>query len=81
MPTGGGSCYDAPGYGREPRGHSLVGVNLENPVPATGLDSGVTARPFPIPGPCDDTFGESERNVAGAIMAAVEHDDDFVRKG
>src|SRR5215469_2861359 len=81
IPTGGGGCYDSPGFSRELWRDSLIGVDLKNPVPATGLDPGVTARPFPLPGPRDDTFGETECDLAGAVMATVEHDNDFVRKG
>ena len=48
--------------------------------PRQASDTGVAPRPFPLPGAFDEPIGEAPRDLARAVAAAVEHDDDLVGK-
>src|SRR5216683_3119722 len=69
---------DPPDFGRQLLRHPLVGIDFEDPVTAAGVDPGMSACPFPLPGAFDDQLGEPARDLAGSISAAVEYDDDLV---
>src|SRR5207253_3019981 len=60
--------------------HSLVSVDLDDPVAAAGVDPGVPARPFPLPRALNEPIGRAPRDLTGSVAAAVEHNDDFVGK-
>src|SRR6266481_6797284 len=80
VPCGSRGCDDVPDFGRQLRCYPFVGIDLEDPFAAAGVDPGVAARPFPLPGALDETLGKAQRDLARAIAAAVEHDDDLVGK-
>ena len=78
MPAGGRGLGHSPDFGSELRGHPFIRIYLEDPIAPASVDPGVAAWPFPLPGSLDDVSGEAERDVARAILAAVQHDDDLV---
>ena len=69
---------DPPDFLGELWRHPLVGIDLENPLAAAGVDPGMPARPLALPRALDQAIGKAERDVARAVTAAVEHDDDLV---
>src|SRR5256885_9512356 len=71
---------DGADFGGELRADPLVGVDLHDPGAAADRDARMTPRPFPLPGALDDAIGELQRDIARAVAAAVEHDDNFVGK-
>lgn len=71
---------DPPDLCRKLGRYALVGVDLDYPITETGLDSGMAARPFPLPAAFDKAPREATGDLAGAIAAAVENDDDFIGK-
>ena len=80
VPGGRRGTHDPAEFGRERRRNSLVGIDLEDPVAAAGVDPGVAARPFPLPGAFDEPLGKTESDIARPVAAPVEHDDDLVGK-
>src|SRR5438270_13616500 len=59
---------------------SFVGIDIDDPLTATGCDPGVPPRPLAWPSAFDEALGETKRELLGAVVTAVEHDNDFVRK-
>src|SRR5215813_8963029 len=78
MPGGWRGLHDAPDFGGERTVHPLVGIDFEDPIAATGVNAGVASRTLALPGAFDDTPGETERDFARAVAAAVEYDNDLV---
>src|SRR5205823_10127544 len=56
----------------------LIGVDLEDPRAAAGGDPGVAPPALAFPGALDDVIGEPPRDLARAVLAAIEHDDELV---
>src|SRR5579859_137421 len=58
--------------------HMLVGIDLDDPVAAAGVDAGIAARTFQFPGAFDQAVGELAGDGLAGVGAFVEHDDDLV---
>src|SRR5829696_7497400 len=78
VPRRGRTRRDRRDLGGELRPDPLVGIDLDDPLAATGGDAGVAARAFALPGALEDAVGEAPRDVERTVLAAVEHDDDLV---
>ena len=66
---------------RQRIGHVLVGIDLDDPVAAAGLDTAVAARAFDLPGAFDDARAGISRDLGRAVSGTIEHDDDLVGEG
>ena len=71
---------DLADFGGECRRHPLVGIDFEDPVAAAGVDPGMAARPLALPAAFDQAIGKRPGDLARAVAAAVEDDDDLVGK-
>ncbi len=71
---------DGAKLGGEFRPDPLVGIDLDDPGAAAGVDPGMAARTFALPRALDDVVGEAGGDFARAVAAAVEHDDQLVGK-
>src|SRR5690242_13456868 len=78
MPCGRRGLDYPPGFGAELKCHSFIRIDLKNPIAPASVDPRLPPWPFPLPGSLDEVSGEAERDVARAILAAVQHHDDFV---
>src|SRR5579862_1149928 len=58
--------------------YALVGIDLEHPDAGAGIDAGMPAGPFALPGALHQIGGEQARDLFRLVGAAVEHDDDLV---
>src|SRR6516162_7191155 len=76
-PRGGDDLSDPIGKLRR---HPLVGIDFEDPVAAAEIDPSVPPPPLALPGALDQPVRKVPSNLARAITAPVEHDDDLVRK-
>ncbi len=59
-------------------GHPLVGVDLQDPFTAAGLDAGSAPVALDRPGALDGPVGEPQGDVPGAVGATIEHDHGLV---
>jgi hypothetical protein len=56
----------------------LVGVDLEDPVAAAGVEAGVASVALDLPGAFNETRAVALCNCSRTVRRAVEQDNDFV---
>jgi hypothetical protein len=66
-------CYRRPYFLGQLGRHTLIGVNFENPVAGTGIDSSIAARSLEFPSAFNKSSAVTSGNALGTIRAPVEH--------